>query len=77
MWKLHEKFGQQLMERLQQDLAELPASAAGSGAEQLHRFLALLNCYVNLARSIARGAPEALTLPGGFSFNPPRPEAVH
>ncbi|KAK9839154.1 hypothetical protein WJX74_010625 [Apatococcus lobatus] len=62
LWKLHERFGQQLVERLQQDLERMAdLLATPDQGQQLHRFLAIVNCYVNLIRSMARGAPEALT----------------
>lgn len=65
LWKLHEQFGRQLLERLQQDLEGMAESAAKPSREQqLQRFLAIINCYVNLIRSMARGAPEVLGTPG-------------
>ncbi len=64
LWELYEKFGQQLVVRLQQDVVEMAESAQALSPEQLHRFLAIINCYVNLVRSMAKGAPQALTIPG-------------
>ena len=65
LWKLHEKFGRQLVERLRQDLEGMADSAGKQNKEQqLQRFLAVINCYVNLIRSMARGVPEALAIPG-------------